>query len=279
MRILKFGGKSLASQEKVQKICEFIKQIYKTEPKLIIVVSAMSNTTDLLINKAKDFSQNKINQRELDVLLSCGETISSSLFAMSLNSIGIPAESLQAWQIKINTMGDHQNSIITNIDKSRINNCLNNNIVAVVSGFQGVNKNGDTTTLGRGGSDTTAAALGATFGINVELYSDFNGLFCCDPNEIESKKIALTNLNRLDYLSKNHSKVISNRAVKIAKENNISFILKSSSKPNLKGTRICPIESKQTSINVIQNLCEIHIYQPDNLTLRFIAKNVIISYN
>lgn len=276
MRILKFGGKSLATPEKTQKICKYIKKIYEKEQKIIIVVSAVANTTNQLLKISKEYAQNTTSLRELDVLLSCGETISSSLFAMTLISLGVPAQSFQAWQIKINTMGEHQNSLITSIEKSRISECLDKNIVAVVSGFQGVNKNGDITTLGRGGSDTTAAALGATFNTNVELYSDFNGLFCCDPNEIASKKIRYTSLARLDYLSNNQSTVISNRAIKLAKTHNISFVLKSSEKPNLKGTIICPLESSKTSINTHQNLCLIHIYQPERKKLLFISQNVSI---
>ena len=276
MRILKFGGKSLATAEKMQNICQFIKKVYKKDQKLIIVVSAIGNTTDLLLNKSKEFVPHNTFQRELDVLLSCGETISSSLFAMTLNSIGIPAESLQGWQIKINTMGEHQNSLITSIDKRRINECLNNGIVAVISGFQGINKFGDITTLGRGGSDTTASALGATFQTNVELYSDFNGVFCCDPNEQPSKKIQHTTLDRLDYLSQNNAKIISNRAVKIAKEHNISFTLKSSTQPNLKGTSVCSLESNQVSLTTNQNLCEICVYIPEQKKLEFIFKNVLV---
>ena len=276
MRILKFGGKSLATFEKTQNICKYIKKIYKNDKKLIIVVSAMGNTTDLLLSKANEYGSNNPCQRELDTLLSCGETISSSLFAMTLNSIGVPAKSLQAWQVKINTMGEHQNSLITSIDKTKINECLKSGIVAVISGFQGVNKLGDITTLGRGGSDTTASALGATFQTQVELYSDFNGLFCCDPNEIQSKKIQHASLDRLEFLSNNNSKVITNRAVKIAKEYNISFTLKSSAKPNLKGTNICELESNKISITTNQNLCEICVYFPEKKKQQLLLKNVLI---
>lgn len=279
MRILKFGGKSLSTPEKTQNICKYIKKIYKNEQKIIVVVSAMGNTTDLLLQKSNNFVPENQSKRELDVLLSCGETISSSLVAMTLNSIGVPAQSLQAWQIQISTMGEHQNSLITHIDKPRLEALLNKKIVAVVSGFQGINKLGDITTLGRGGSDTTASALGATFHTNVEFYSDFNGVFCCDPNELPSSRINYSTLERLDFLSKHGSKIVSNRAVKIAQSHNISFQLKCSTKPNLKGTRIQALESNKTSITTEQNLCLIHIYQPDTNKLIFISKNVLIWLN
>ena len=169
MRILKFGGKSLETLEKTQKICKNIKKIYKNDKQLIIVVSAMGNTTNNLIEMAEHFKPENNSKRELDALLSTGETLSSSIFAMALQSVGLPAKSFSGWQIKIKTYGDHQHSLISSIDKTKLEQCLKQNVIAVVAGFQGVNCDGDITTLGRGGSDTTAAALGAVFQTNVEI--------------------------------------------------------------------------------------------------------------
>ena len=223
MRILKFGGKSLSSTQKTQKICKYIKKIYEKDKKIIVIVSAMGNTTNELIEKSAIFKPEKFAKRELDVLLSTGETMSASLMAMALQKCSVPAKSFQSWQIKINTHGDHQNSLITSIDKSKLDMCLESNTVAVITGFQGINKNDDITTLGRGGSDTTACALGAIYNTNVELYSDFNGIFSCDPRECESKKINQVSLNQLERVSNSGSKLVTPRAVKLAKKNNFNF--------------------------------------------------------
>lgn len=279
MRILKFGGKSLDSAEKTQKICKYIKKIYEKDKKLIIVVSAIGNTTDKLLELAKAYDAENLSKRELDVLLSSGETISASLFAITLNSMGVPAKSFQAWQIKINTMGEHQNNLITHIDKSQIENTLSENTVVVVTGFQGINKNGDISTLGRGGSDTTAVALGATFQTKVELYSDFNGIFGADPREIKTKKIRKISFNQLDFLSQNGSRVISNRAVKIAKEQNISLVFKSSANPCREGTISDFLEHNSISISSNQNLCELFITCADEKKLKLLSKNVILWLN
>lgn len=276
MRILKFGGKSLATLEKTQNICKNIKKIYKNDKKLIIIVSAIGNETNELIDLVKDFHPEKTSKRELDALLATGENKSASIFAIILNSIGVPAKSFQGWQIKINTMGDFQNSLITNINKTKLNECLDNNIVAVVAGFQGVNKDGDITTLGRGGSDTTAAALGATFNTNVELYSDFNGLFSVDPREKISKQLKSISLNHLDKITSLGAKIVSNRAVKIAKENNFSITLKSSSEPQKKGTIVSSLEHENLSIVIKNNLCEICITTQSEEKLKFYSKNVLL---
>lgn len=278
MRILKFGGKSLENLQKTQKICKFIKKIYKNEQKLIIVVSAMGNTTNNLLDYVKDFKAEKHAKRELDVLLSSGETISASVFAIILNSIGVPAKSFLGHQIKINTHGDFQNSLITSIDKQKLEDCLNSGIVAVVAGFQGVNKNQEITTLGRGGSDTTAAALGAIFNTNVELYSDFDGMFACDPRLEKSKKLKQISLSQLDEVTEKGAKIVCNRAVNIARKNNISLKLKSSQSPALQGTLANSLETDNISIVSNSNLCEITI-NCSSSEIKNIIRNVIFALN
>lgn len=278
MRILKFGGKSLKNLQKTQKICKFIKKIYKKEQKLIIVVSAMGNTTNNLLDYVKDFKAEKHAKRELDVLLSSGETISASVFAIILNSIGVPAKSFLGHQIKINTHGDFQNSLISSIDKQKIEDCLNSGIVAVVAGFQGVNKNQEITTLGRGGSDTTAAALGAIFNTNVELYSDFDGMFACDPRLEKSKKLKQISLSQLDEVTEKGAKIVCNRAVNIARKNNISLKLKSSQSPALQGTLANSLETDNISIVSNSNLCEITI-NCSSSEIKKIIRNVIFALN
>lgn len=276
MRILKFGGKSLDSTQKMLKICKFIKKIYKEEKQLIVVVSAMGDTTNKLLHLTENFKSKKLNKRELDALLSTGETISASLFALILSSLDVPAKSFQGWQIKINTHGDYRNSLITSIDKRNLDDCLNTNTVAVVTGFQGINSNGNITTLGRGGSDTTAAALGATYQSNVELYSDFNGMFCSDPRIIKTKKLKSISLNQLEMASDCGTKLVAKRAVKLAKEHNLNLILKSSASPNLKGTISNSLEKENIVISTNYNLCEITIIFPNESKIKLLSKNVLI---
>ena len=275
MRILKFGGKSLSTIKKAQNICKYIKKIHKNEKKLIIVVSAMGNTTNNLLKSCSCLKPDKYATRELDVLLSTGETASASIFAMILNKCGVPAKSFQSWQIKIKTHGDHQNSLITSIEKSKLDKCLESDTVVVVAGFQGINSSGDITTLGRGGSDTTACALGSAYNVNVELFSDFDGIFSCDPRDMKSKKIKKVSLSQLERSSKTGSKLVSQRAVKIATEHNISLFLKSSTKPTNSGSLANNIETENILISSIQNLCEITIDFPNETKLKLISKNVL----
>ena len=276
MRILKFGGKSLGSIKKTQKICKYIKKIYEKDKKIIVVVSAMGSTTDNLIELVHSFNPQKNAPREFDSLLSTGETLSSSVVSIILLSMGVPAKSFQAWQAKINTRGGFQNSLITSIEKENLDECLNSNTIAVVAGFQGINKNGDTTTLGRGGSDTTACALGAIYNTNVELYSDFNGMFSCDPREISTKKLSSISFEQLDRATSNGAKIVSNRAVKLAKEENVNLILKSSSKPALKGTIANNLEKENTLISTNSNLCQISVDISNESKIKIFIKNVLI---
>lgn len=274
MRIMKFGGKSLATLEKTQNICKNIKKLYKKDKKLIIIVSAMGDTTDKLLSFTKQLDSQK-NSRELDVLLSTGETQSASIFALTLNSIGVPAKSFLGWQIKINTFGAHQNSLISHIDKRKIEECLNTETVVVVAGFQGINKDGEITTLGRGGSDTTALALGVTFGTEVELYSDFDGMFAIDPRVSKSKKLNSISHNQLERVTKNGTKIVSNRASKIAKTTQTNILLKSSEKFNNKPTIVNTLETKNILLSTKNNLCEITIDFENEQEMYFCAKNVI----
>lgn len=276
MRILKFGGKSLETIEKTQKICKYLKKIYKNDKKLIVIVSAIGNTTNNLLESVKNFHPEIKAPRDLDSLLSTGETVSASMLSIILNSMKIPAKSFQAWQIKIRTHGAHQNSIITSIDKKAIEECLNKNTIAVIAGFQGINTNGDITTLGRGGSDTTASALGSIFNVNVELYSDFDGLFHCDPREVLTKKINTISLKQLDTITNHGSKIVSNQAVKIARENNLSIFLKSSTSPNNNGSVANNVDSEKILISTRNNLCEILINLPNESKIKFLSKNVLL---
>lgn len=275
MRVLKFGGKSLETPQKAQNICNFIKKIYKTDKNLIIVVSARGKTTDNLNALSKKYYEKSCANRELAVLLSCGETISSALLAIMLNDIGVPAKSFQAWQLNIKTHGDYESSLIFSIDKTKILECFKKNTVAVVSGFQGVNSKNEITLLGRGGSDTTAAALAAAFQTNVELYSDFNGIFAGDPKLAPFKKIQQLSFLQMQTASDSGAKVINPRAVALSQKSGISILAKSSNQPNNKGTIIQNIETNNIILVEKDNLCQISIVFSHSDLMQKQLKNVL----
>ena len=279
MRILKFGGKSLSSAEKTQNICKNIKKIYKNDKNIIIVVSAIGNSTDTLLSLAEKYAPKTTQKNELAKLLSTGEIVSSSLFSLMLNSMGVPAKSFSAYELEIKTFGDPLDSRIAYINKSKLNDCLKNNIVAVVAGFQGINNNGEITTLGRGGSDTTAAAIGAIFDNPVEIYSDFNGIFSGDPRVLKFKKIKRASYNLMIKMAKAGAKVLDHRAIILAKNHNIKIISKSSTAFNLKGTEISNIENDFISIAEISPLSKITINFSNTNKLNFIVKNVLLCLN
>lgn len=275
MRILKFGGKSLSSFQKTQNICKNIKKIYKNDKKIIVVVSAISNTTDNLCKLANEYSSNNPNKNELAKLLSTGETQSSALFSMMLNSLNVPAKSFSAHELSITTYGDPLNSRIAYINKQPILDCFKENKIAVVAGFQGINNKNEITTLGRGGSDTTAAALAAIFETDVEIYSDYDGVFAGDPKLLNFKKLKTASYNHIINSAISGAKVLDHRAVSISKNYNIKIISKSSQKIFNSGTVVSPLESDVITISSIDNLCQISIDFSNQNKLQFLSKNVL----
>lgn len=277
MRILKFGGKSLSSLNKIQNICKYIKEAYKSDKNIVVVVSAMGQTTDELISLANEYGNNSSSKRELATLLSTGETQSASLFAMHLISIGVPAKSLLSFQLQTETFGDYLNSRVAYISKNPILECFKEGSVAVVAGFQGVNKKNEITTLGRGGSDTTATALGAVFGIDVEIFSDFDGVFTGDPRAFAYKKLKSVDYDTMINIALGGAKVLDSRATEIAKRHGIKIFAKCSYALNNKGTIISSIESDVIMISNIDHLCKITIAFSDKSKMNKIALNVINS--
>lgn len=203
MIVHKYGGSSVATTEKIFNIANSIKELYEKEKKIVIVVSAMGKTTNSLLELANNITENP-NKRELDRLLSTGENQSISLLSIALNSLGVPSVSLTAEQIPIKTKGVHGKSTIKDIDKNILLKYLNEDKVLVVAGFQGINNIGDVTTLGRGGSDTTAVALAATLGCKCEIYTDVDGIYRIDPRIYENAKkiqtISYEEMMELAYL-------------------------------------------------------------------------------
>lgn len=240
MVVLKFGGKSLSSKKKIDNICKYIESRSKTQ-KLIVVVSAMGNTTKKLEESIKKYVNNYSNERETDVILSLGETYSSAIISSKLCSLGIRAISVQANQAKIYALGKHLNGVVTSINKQYIEDCLESFDVVVVAGFQAINKSGDIITLGIGGSDTTAVALGAAFDAEVEIYSDYDGIFFGDPKYLQYKKIKSINYQDIKDIAHAGAKVLSEDSAVLACNKKVNVCCKQSKNPGLLGTNITPL--------------------------------------
>ncbi len=237
-KVLKFGGTSVGSIKRIQHVAEIIKKEFVAGNEVIAVVSAMSGKTNELLEYSKNISKN-FNKRELDVLLSSGEQVTSSLLAGALKEIGVNAKSFLSWQIPILTEGEHSNSRIINMSTSEINNLLNKKNVVVIPGFQGVSKNGEMTTIGRGGSDATAVVVAKIFDADsCEIYTDVDGVFSTDPNKIPvAKKIEKIAYDEMLELSSLGAKVMQSSAVQTAMMYNIPLEVKSTF-TNRQGTKI-----------------------------------------
>ena len=226
--VLKFGGSSVANNEKLQLVAKRITKIYDKGDKVVVVLSAQGKTTDKLIKEAKELSSN-IPNRELDALLSCGEQMSTAKLSILLNYMGYPAISLTGWQAGIFTTNNNQNANIIRIDTSRILKELNEGKIVIVTGFQGIDENLDITTLGRGGSDTTAVAIASALNCdNCYIFSDVDGVYTADPNKItNTKKLENISYKEMQELSNEGAKVLHNRCVQIGEKFNIPIITKS----------------------------------------------------
>ena len=236
-KILKFGGTSVGTTERIQHVANIVKKEFTLGNKIIVVVSAMAGNTNELINLSKGIS-NDFSKRELDVLLSSGEQITCALLAGALINLKLKAKSWLNWQIPILTEGEHSNSRIINVNISKINEFLKEGI-AIIPGFQGITKNGDITTIGRGGSDATAVAFAKIFNADTcEIYTDVDGVYSSDPNKIPvAKKIEKISYDEMLELSSLGAKVMQSSAVQTAMMYNIPLEVKSTF-TNRKGTKI-----------------------------------------
>ena len=216
-KVLKFGGTSVGTIDRIQHVANIIKKEHSTGNQVIAVVSAMSGKTNELINFSKDISE-EFNKREFDVLLSSGEQVTSALLAGALIKLKIHAKSWLNWQIPILTEGEHSNARIINMNIKKINDYLKNGGVAIIPGFQGISKDGDITTIGRGGSDATAVAVAKIFDADAcEIYTDVDGVFSTDPNNIPvAKKIDKISYDEMLELSSLGAKVMQSSAVQTA---------------------------------------------------------------
>jgi aspartate kinase len=221
--VQKYGGSSVADSEKIKKVALKISKKIKEKAKLVVVVSAMGKTTDNLIKLAKEVSQNPV-PRELDMLLTTGEQVSASLLSLALNDMGIKSKSLNAFQAKIMTTGDFMQARIKNLKSKRIKDLLKDNDALIVTGFQGITEEGEITTLGRGGSDTSAVALAAALNAKCEIYSDVAGIFTTDPRlHPTAKKLKYITYDEMLEMSSLGAKVLHSRSVEIAKKFGITI--------------------------------------------------------
>tara|TARA_B100000941_G_scaffold289363_1_gene268200 strand:- start:3978 stop:5189 length:1212 start_codon:yes stop_codon:yes gene_type:complete len=227
-KVLKFGGTSVGSINRIQHVAKIIEKEHKNGNQLIIVVSAMSGKTNELLNLSKNISTS-FNKRELDVLLSSGEQVTSALLAGALINLNIEAKSYLNWQIPILTEGEHTNARIINIHTDKINKFLEKKGVAIIPGFQGISMNGNITTIGRGGSDASAVAIAKIFNTDFcEIYTDVDGVFSTDPNKIPiAKKIEKISYDEMLELSSLGAKVMQSSAVQTAMIYNIPLEVKS----------------------------------------------------
>ena len=237
-KVLKFGGTSVGTIDRILHVAQIIKREFDADHQIIAIVSAMSGETDSLLKKSKSISNN-FNTRELDVLLTSGEQVTSALLAGALIEIGVKSKSWQNWQIPILTEGENSNARIINMNVSKIEKYLSEKGVAIIPGFQGISKNGDITTIGRGGSDATAVAVAKIFDAETcEIYTDVDGVYSSDPNKIPvAKKIEKISYDEMLELSSLGAKVMQSSAVQTAMMYNIPLEVKSTF-TNRKGTKI-----------------------------------------
>ncbi len=256
MVVHKYGGSSVATIEKIENIAKHLKKIYESGEKIVVVVSAMGKTTNALIAKAHEITTNP-NLRELDRLMSIGENQTIALLAIALNNIGVPSISLTGEQIPIITKGVHTKNIIETINTNKIDKLLSEGKIVVVAGFQGINNMGDVTTLGRGGSDTTAVALAAALKCKCEIYTDVDGIYRIDPRIYEkATKIKTIQYNEMMELAYLGAGVMEPRAIELGYKYSVPiYVGKSLGEKN--GTNIvkeCKMEEQEiTGISVNSN--------------------------
>ena len=237
-KVLKFGGTSVGSIQRIIHASKIIKKEHDKGNKILVVVSAMAGTTNNLVTHSESISK-KFNKRELDVLLTSGEQVTSALIAGALNQLGVKAKSWMNWQIPIITEGENTNARIIKIATENVNKYLDSGGIAVIPGFQGISKSGDITSIGRGGSDATAVAIAKIFQTDsCEIYTDVDGVYSSDPNKIPlAKKIDKISYEEMLELSSLGAKVMQSSAVQNAMMNNIPIHVKSTFTER-KGTEI-----------------------------------------
>jgi len=242
--VQKYGGTSVGTIDRIQHVAQRIARIRKTGTQVVVVVSAMAGETDKLLKMARQICDNP-ERREMDLLLSSGERISSALLTMALQAMGIPAISMTGRQIGLQTDSLHTRARIKQIDAKRAQQALKENNVIVVAGFQGINEKGDVTTLGRGGSDTSAVALAVALGASqCEIYTDVDGVYTADPRMVpKAKKLDVVSYDEMLEMAGLGAKVLQIRCVEFAHKFKMPLVVKSSYIEGGKGTLICEEDS------------------------------------
>ncbi|MCI8520672.1 MAG: aspartate kinase [Clostridia bacterium] len=240
--VQKYGGTSVRDAERVMNVARRITDAYKAGNGVVVAVSAQGDTTDDLIEKAKEINPDA-SKREMDMLLATGEQISISLLAMAIEKIGCPVVSLTGWQAGVKTDSKYGAARIKTIDTERIQNELDRKQIVIVAGFQGINKYDDITTLGRGGSDTSAVALAAALHADVcEIYTDVDGVFTADPRFVKNAyKLDDISYDEMLELASLGANVLHNRSVEMAKKYNVKLSVRSSLNNN-DGTYVKEVE-------------------------------------
>ncbi|MDE7245878.1 MAG: aspartate kinase [Oscillospiraceae bacterium] len=243
--VQKFGGSSVRDAERIRNVAGIIAGTYRAGNQVLVVLSAQGDTTDDLIAKAYEINR-RASKREMDMLLSTGEQISIALCAMALEGMGLPVISLAGWQVGIHTSNTYSDARIRKIDTERIRRELDKNKIVIVAGFQGVNRTGDITTLGRGGSDTSAVALAAAFGADLcQIFTDVDGVYTTDPRVVPSaKKLDEITYDEMLELASQGAQVLHNRSVELAKKYHVNMEVVSSleRKPGTKVKEVVKME-------------------------------------
>ena len=227
--VQKFGGTSVRDAERLRNVAEIVTDTYQQGNDVVVVVSAQGDTTDDLIAKAEEVNP-RASKREMDMLLSSGEQISAALLAMTIEGMGFPVVSLLGWQAGFDTTTDYSNARIKKVNPARIRQELDKRRIVVVTGFQGVNRFGDMTTLGRGGSDTSAVAIAASMHADLcQIFTDVDGVYTADPRKIPGAiKLETISYDEMLELATLGAQVLHNRSVEMAKKYNIELEVLSS---------------------------------------------------
>jgi aspartate kinase len=227
--VKKFGGTSVANKERIMNVARRCIRDYQNGNDVVVVLSAMGKQTDVLIDMAKDINPNP-SKREMDMLLTTGEQTSVALMAMAMATYKVPAISLNAFQVSMHTTSAYSNARLKRIDTERIRNELEQRKIVIVTGFQGVNKYDDYTTLGRGGSDTTAVALAAALHADeCEIFTDVDGIYTADPRIVKNaRKLKAITYDEMLDLATLGAGVLHNRSVEMAKKYGVTLVVRSS---------------------------------------------------
>jgi len=252
MIVQKFGGTSVGSEERIASVAQIIQKA-SIDNSVIVVVSAMSGETNRLIKLAKSFGENP-SKREFDALISTGEKVSAALLAMALHQIGVKAKSYTASQISMRTTDSYSKAKILDVDGQKIQDALNQGIIPIITGFQGITESGDVTTLGRGGSDTTAVAIAAQMKAErCDIYTDVDGIYTTDPRVVpEAKKLDKITMEEMLEMAGQGAKVIQIRAVEFANKYNVPVRVLSSFEPG-SGTLIS-LEEKDMENGLVSGI-------------------------